>query len=271
MKTISPASFVSAIAIYIFAQFVSTMRWKLFLPGGLDTKRLFSLYMIGSFFNTLLPGLIGGDAVKAFYLYRETGKADASFGSIFMDRYIGFVALILICTAAFPFGFQHYHGSPIEWLLLVVVLFSVGASFLIFGLRLGKRIRLLSEFYNYFHMYRNEKKTILRALALSAVVQLAGIASVAVLSAGLGEHIPFLAFLMFLPLIILFSMIPVSISGLGIREGAFVLFFGLIGVKPEVATAISLSWFITMAAAGIWGLIEYIRYKKVILNIEGKT
>jgi len=66
-------------------------------------------------------------------------------------------------------------------------------------------------------------------------------------------------------------MIPLSISGLGIREGAFVLFFGLIGVKPEVATAISLSWFITMTTAGIWGLIEYIRYKKVLLDMEGKT
>jgi hypothetical protein len=227
--------------------------------------------MIGCFFSTFLPGVIGGDAVKAFYLYRETGKANSSFGSIFMDRYVGFVALILICAAAFPFGYQYYHGSRVEWLLLIIVLFSVGASFLIFGLRLGQRIRFLSEFYNYFHMYRNEKNTIVKGLALSAIVQLSGIASVGILSEGLGQHIPFLAFLMFIPLIILFSMIPLSISGLGIREGAFVLFFGLIGVKPEVATAISLSWFITMTTAGIWGLIEYIRYKKVLLDMEGKT
>jgi uncharacterized membrane protein YbhN (UPF0104 family) len=65
-----------------------------------------------------------------------------------------------------------------------------------------------------------------------------------------------------LPLIILFTSIPVSISGLGIREGAFVLFFGLIGIKPDIATAISLSWFISITIGSLWGLIEYIRYKK---------
>ena len=271
LKNISLVSFASAVVLYIFAQFVSTIRWKLFLPAGLNLRRLFSLYMIGCFFSTFLPGVIGGDAVKAFYLYRETGKANSSFGSIFMDRYVGFVALILICAAAFPFGYQYYHGSRVEWLLLIIVLFSVGASLLIFGLRLGQRIRFLSEFYNYFHMYRNEKNTIVKGLALSAIVQLSGIASVGILSDGLGQHIPFLAFLMFIPLIILFAMLPISISGLGIREGAFVLFFGLMGVKPEVATAISLSWFIATATAGIWGLIEYIRYKKVLLDMEGKT
>jgi uncharacterized membrane protein YbhN (UPF0104 family) len=57
-------------------------------------------------------------------------------------------------------------------------------------------------------------------------------------------------------------MIPISISGLGVREGAFVLFFGFIGVKPEAAAAISLSWFITASAGSLIGLIEYVKYKK---------
>ena len=270
LKGISLASFSSAVVLCIFAQFVSTIRWKLFLPEGLNLKRLFSLYMIGSFFNTFLPGVIGGDAVKAFYLYRETGKANISFASIFMDRYLGLVVLILICTLAFPFGYQYFQGSRIEWLLPIIVISFFVASLLVFGLRLGQRVRFLSEFYHYFHSYRNEKNIIAKGLVLSAIVQLSGIASVSILSGGLGQHIPFLAFLMFIPLIILFAMIPISISGLGIREGAFVLFFGLIGVKPEVATAISLSWFITMSAAGIWGLIEYIRYKKEMVDVEIK-
>lgn len=221
--------------------------------------------MIGSFFNTFLPGVIGGDAVKAYYLYKETGKADMSFASIFMDRYLGFVVLIMICTVAFPFGYQYFHGSRIEWLLPFTVISFFISSFLIFGLRLGQRFRFLSEFYNYFHTYRNRKNLISKGLMLSVVVQLSGIAAVSILAGGLGQHIPFLVFLIFIPLIVLFTMLPISISGLGVREGAFVLFFGLIGVKPEVATAISLAWFITISTAGIWGLIEYIRYKKEML------
>lgn len=267
LRNISIPAFLSAVLIYVFAQYISTIRWKLFLPDGLSMQKLFSLYMIGSFFNTFLPGVIGGDAVKGYYLYKETGKADLSLASIFMDRYLGFVALILICTIAFPFGFQYFHGSRVEWLLPFTVLSSIIASILIFGLRLGQRIRFLSAFYTYFHMYRNQKNIMVKGLMLSVGVQLSGIVAVDILAYGLGQHIPVLAFLIFIPLIVLFSMLPISISGLGVREGAFVLFFGLIGIKPEVATAISLSWFLTISAAGIIGLIEYIRYKKEINGI----
>ncbi len=79
-------------------------------------RKLFSLYLIGAFFNTVLPGLIGGDAVKAFYLYRATGKGSLSLASIFMDRYIGFVMLIIICTIVFPFGYSYFHNSPVFWI-----------------------------------------------------------------------------------------------------------------------------------------------------------
>jgi hypothetical protein len=57
-------------------------------------------------------------------------------------------------------------------------------------------------------------------------------------------------------------MIPLSISGLGIRESAFVLFFGFVGVQPGVATALSLLWFITVSFASLIGLVEYIKYKE---------
>jgi uncharacterized membrane protein YbhN (UPF0104 family) len=262
LKDMSLPIFISAILLYILAQLISTLRWKLLLPGMLGVRKLFSLYMIGAFFNTILPGVIGGDAVKGFYLYKAIGRGSLTLASIFMDRYIGFVVLIAICAIAFPFGYKYLQGSHIEWLLPFVVLSFIIASLLIFGLRLGKRIKILSGFYDYFHSYRNQKKVIIKTTLLSVLIQLSGIFAVYILAIGIGQHIPFLACLIFLPLIILFTTLPISISGLGVREGAFVLFFGLIGVKPEVATAISLSWFVTMTAGSLLGLVEYIKYKK---------
>jgi hypothetical protein len=262
LREVSIPAFFSAIALYIFAQFISTIRWRLLLPEGIGINKLFSLCMIGSFFNTFLPGVIGGDAVKGLYLYRLTGKGSMSLASIFMDRYIGFAALIAICTIAFPFGFRFFSGSPVMWLLPVIVFSFIGASLLIFGLRLGQRIRALSEFYSSFHAYRNQTTTIGKTFLLSLIVQLTGILSVYLLSLGMGQQIPFLAFLLFIPLTVLFAMIPLSISGLGIRESAFVLFFGLIGVQPVVATALSLLWFITVSFASLIGLVEYIKYKR---------
>ena len=220
------------------------------------------MYMIGAFFNTILPGVIGGDAVKAFYLYRTIGRGGLTLSSIFMDRYLGFVMLTVICAIAFPFGYAYFQNSPIAWMLLLIVLTFIIMSLLIFGLRLGKRIKILSEFYDYFHSYRNQKGIIVKALLISAFVQLTGILAVYILAFGLGEHVPFLACLIFLPLIIMFTALPISISGIGLREGAFVVFLGLIGIRPEVATALSLSWFLANASGSLLGLIEYIRYRK---------
>lgn len=261
-------AFISAIFLYVAAQFISTLRWKLLLPEGLGLRKLFSLYMIGAFFNIFLPGIIGGDAVKGFYLYRETGKGSLSLASIFMDRYLGFVVLIAICAVSFPFGYTYLRSSRIAWVLPFTILSFITGSLLFFGLRLGQRVKFLSEFYNYFYLYRNQRGVIGKALILSVLIQLAGIIAVYVLSAGLGQHIPLLAFFIYLPLIILFSMLPISISGLGVREGAFVVLFGLIGVSPEAATAVSLSWFITMSAGSLLGLAEYIKYKKERIDIR---
>jgi uncharacterized membrane protein YbhN (UPF0104 family) len=262
LKGMSLPVFISAIFLYILAQFISTLRWKLLLPGVLGVRKLFSLYMLGAFFNTLLPGVIGGDAVKGFYLYQATGRGSLTLASIFMDRYLGFVVLIAICALSFPFGYKYFYGSRLEWLLPLVVLLFIVGSFFVFGLRLGKRIKILSGFYEYFHAYRNQKEVIGKTLLLSVLVQLAGIFSVYILALGIGQHIPFLACLIFVPLIVMFTTLPISISGLGVREGAFVLFFGLIGIKPGVATAISLSWFVSITAGSLLGLIEYIKYKK---------
>ncbi|MEW6675871.1 MAG: lysylphosphatidylglycerol synthase transmembrane domain-containing protein [Nitrospirota bacterium] len=265
LKNMSPLAFIFVIAIYIFAQFISSIRWKLFLPQGPRIRKLFSLYMIGSFFNTFLPGILGGDAIKAFYLYQATGKGSLTLASVFMDRYLGFVTLMIIGIAAFPFGYKYLQSSPVEWLLPIIVLSFIIISLLIFGLRLGKRIKILSEFYDYFHAYRNQKEVVVRAILISAAVQLISFIMVYILALGIGQHIPFLACLIFLPLIIVFTTLPISISGLGVREGAFVLLFGFIGIKPEVATAISLSWFLSIATGSLLGLIEYIRHKKEAL------
>ncbi len=65
LKGIGPGYFISAACLYIVSQSVSTLRWKLLLPETFLYGRLFSLYMIGSFFSSFLPGVIGGDVVKA--------------------------------------------------------------------------------------------------------------------------------------------------------------------------------------------------------------
>jgi len=262
LKGINPLAFFLAVFIYIFAIYLSSVRWRLLLHEEFELRKLFSLYFIGSFFNHLLPGIIGGDAVKAYYLYKDTGKGAPAIASVFMDRYIGFTALMCVGLTAFPFGLRYFRGSYIEWILPLMVFLFILGSFVIFGLKVGRRIRLLSGFYDYFSLYKGKKTVILKTFFLSLIVQVVIIFAVYVLSLGLKVDVPLLPLFIFVPIIATISSVPISISGLGVREASFVLLFGSLGIKPAQATAVSFAWFLSVATGSLPGLIEYLRYKK---------
>lgn len=261
LKEISPIAFISAVLIHVISQFLSSLRWRLLLPEGFGVGRLFSLYLIGSFFSTFLPGSVGGDAVKAYYLYKEKGMGFRIVASVFMDRYIGFISLMTIGLIAFPFGYAYFRGSWVEWLLPLTILCFIMVSIIIFGLRIGSRFRAIRELYEHFHSYRKNRALIAKALLLSALLQAMIIISVYILSLGIGQDIKPMAFFVFLPIIATLSAIPISISGIGIREASFVLLLGFLDIKPDVATAISFAWFLSIAAGGLIGLFEYLRHK----------
>ncbi|TAL27969.1 MAG: flippase-like domain-containing protein [Nitrospirae bacterium] len=264
ITTINPAAFIFSILLYLVSLYVSTMRWRLLLPVEFRKKKLLSFYMIGSFFSTFLPGVIGGDAVKGYYLYKETNNGSLSLASVFMDRYIGFVSLMIMGLIAYIAGFNYLKGSIIEWLLPAIILAFVIGNLVIFGLRFGKRMKRLAEFYAYFDKYRNHKTMIAKTLFLSFIVQIINIISIYIITLGLGQHISLVYFFIFFPIITTISTLPISISGLGLRESSFVLLFGLpqIGIKPEMATAMSFAWFLSTAFGGLCGLFEYLRLKR---------
>lgn len=259
LADINPWAFAGAVLMYLAAIFVSSMRWRLLIAERLSLRRLYPLYLLGSFFNTFLPGMVGGDAVKTYYLYRETGKGTQAVASVFMDRYIGFVCLMSIGLLAFPFGLPYFRGSWIQWVLPAVVLVFLAGSLVVFGLRLGKGIRFLGNFYDYFHSYRKKRGAIFKAFLLSAVVQTSIIFLIYVLALGLGQRLPLHMLFIFMPIISTLASAPISIAGIGIREVSTVILFGTVGVEPDMATAISFAWFLSVATGGLAGLYEYFR------------
>lgn len=260
LKKVGPFYFCAAAFIYIVSILISAVRWKLLLPEKFTVRRLFSLYMIGAFFSSFLPGVIGGDVVKAYYLNKDAKKISLTLASIFMDRYLGYVSLMIIGIVSFPFAMKFFGASPYKWAMPVIFVSFVAGSFLFFGLQLGRRFRVVSEFYEYFVSLKTKKDVLVKTVALSLFLQVMGFMSVAMLAYAMGENIPVLLLFVFLPIIITITTVPISISGLGVREGAFVLLLGLIGVKPEVATSLSLSWFFSVFLGSIPGLLAYIRH-----------
>lgn len=272
-KGISMATFLSSAMLYIFSIFVSSIRWRLLIMGGIGLKRLFSLYLIGSFFNNLMPGIIGGDAVKAYYLSKElkqghqnlsNPKISMAIASVFMDRYIGFISLLIIGIIAYPFGYKNFRGSSIEWVLPVIILTFIAGSSILFIFRLGNRIGFMSDFYEYLRYYIGGKGIIIRCLILSLFIQTIIIFSVYIVSRGIGVNVPFYFLFIVIPLISVISSIPVSISGIGVREASFVFLLAPLGVSHAQAITLSLVWFLSFTVGSLPGLIFYLKQHQVL-------
>jgi uncharacterized protein (TIRG00374 family) len=272
---LSPFHIAAASVLYVLASFLSTLRWKMFIPSQPGTRTLFSLYMIGTFFNVCLPSTIGGDAVKAYYLSRQL-KKDAemegerhsesnhnviSVASVFMDRYVGLAALLAIGLTAFLFGYDMLEKTPVLWTMPVIFVGFAVSSIVLFKFRIGTRLKIMKTIHEYFEHYFRKRKLLFKGFLYSIVIQLSVIFTVYILASGMGLDIPFFTFVVFLPIIFIVTLIPVSISGIGLREGAFVLLFGIIGLAPDKAMTLSLIWFISVVIGSLWGLVEYLRFK----------
>jgi hypothetical protein len=109
---------------------------------------------------------------------------------------------------------------------------------------------------------------LLKAFLLSLIIQALLIVMIATVALGIGQQLSFAELFVFVPIIMTVMIIPLSISGFGVREGAFVVLFGFTGIPPSISVSISFLWFLSTATASLIGLVEYLRFRKKISGPE---
>ncbi|VAW35988.1 hypothetical protein MNBD_DELTA02-306 [hydrothermal vent metagenome] len=269
-------NFVGAALTLLTVAFVSTYRWSRVVKRDvvISYRELLSIYFIGMFFNSFLPTAVGGDFVKGYYLFKRSGKAAASFASIFVDRYSGFAAMIFIEGLALIASYGVVYRIGGTGLLLVFIFFIAGfvmASLFMWVkflhgwlITLFARIHFyklndkIDGFYKVFMSYKG-KGLLIRIFLISIVVQCGVSFSYFILGRGLGIDAPIGYYFLFVPMATSAAMIPLSLAGLGIREGVFIFLFTGVGVSREEALGLSLLWFITTVVISLPGAVEYIR------------
>ena len=289
VSSINPSVIILLALAYIVLQCLSTYRWSIVLRKDADVRytELLSIYFIGMFFNNFLPTLVGGDLVKGYYLYRKTEKGEIAFASIFMDRYSGFAALIAITLISLLFGWGFLHrigGAGLIWVFILLICGFFGLSFIFWFERLHSFLaniighagisgmnEKMDSFYRVFMNYKGRREVLFKIFSLSLIIQSGVIICYFVLGRSVGIDVPVGYFFLFVPLAIVFSMVPLSLSGLGIREGVFIFLFTKAGVSREAALSMSLIWFMVVAAVSMAGAFEYVRRgeKRGQLGIEG--
>jgi uncharacterized membrane protein YbhN (UPF0104 family) len=265
-KEMNTPLFFAAAAIFLTSLFFASIRWGLLITvdGGTNrfkTSRLLALYLITAFFNRLLPGLVTGDAFRMYYLYKDTSSGTLSVGSVFADRYIGFTALISLGLMVFPFVAGNFKGTGIATAFLLIAFCFILISFSVFLFKIGDRFSTVRNFYDYAFSIKKRPRIVLKAYLLSIGVHILGILSLFVISIAMGIRLSLWDFFLFVPIITTVTTIPVSISGIGVREATCIVLLGQAGVQPEKAFAISIAWFLSYVLGSLPGLIIYIKWK----------
>jgi uncharacterized protein (TIRG00374 family) len=262
------------VLLYGGGQALSAWRWWLLLaPVGLAVAyaRLVGFYFIGMFFNLFLPTIVGGDAVKALLLTRETGAPARATISVFMERNLGLGALLLIATvAAWQTPDVALGGRS---LLTVTVALSAGFVAINAVLLSPHAYRLVdrlvtrgplarlrgraASLYDAIRPYRSAWRTVAATFGLSLAFQGIVIAVVFLNALALDQVFPLSAVAVFVPLISLAGMLPVSVNGLGVREALYLLLFGRIGASPEVAVSLALLYLAVIFVASLPGGLVY--------------
>src|SRR4030043_375462 len=116
--TFADVDVIAIILLLLFSVLLiltSVLKWySLLRSKGINVSiiRLYGLYMVGYFFNNILPSSVGGDVIRMYELARKTKNQSESVASVFMERYIGMAALILFAVIAFVIEVYSFWGSP---------------------------------------------------------------------------------------------------------------------------------------------------------------
>ncbi|MFQ6059482.1 MAG: YbhN family protein [Anaerolineae bacterium] len=280
LKKAAPAPLVVALGLYLVGVVLRAYRWQGLLSAlgmAASLARLTVLYFVGTFFNNLLPTGVGGDVVRAYKLAlwnrdstglaRDGPGAAIAASSVLVDRASGLLVLLAMAVGALAFGYRLVTPA-----LAVLILSVALGSFASVGLllqagwwrRLRDRwpwLRSLAEregiraFYQSFSAYG--RPALGRAFAISFAFNILLIAVNILLAWSLGVRVSPWYFVLFVPLISFSLMLPISLSGLGVREGAYVFLFAQAGVPAPLALAMSLLFYAVTVATGLIGGVLY--------------
>jgi uncharacterized protein (TIRG00374 family) len=272
-----------ALAFYLAAIAVNAYKWGILLRAqGIDVPlpSLLSYTFAGLFFGNILPSNIGGDLVRAYDLARHTGYLEGSAISVLIDRLVGLMAflaaaVIMAVVAVVSLGVQ----SDLD-LIMIATIVAFAAVVLGMSLLLSRRLTLRLAFlfrlpvlsalrptaqrvFVALQVYRRSYRALGQAFLLSLGIVLLTALVQWFISLALGLPIPFFYFLLFNPLIAFVLIVPISVNGIGLKEMAFVFFFGLVGVEREQAFSISLVFHAVIVLASLPGGLVWWRERAV--------
>ncbi len=229
-------------------------RWQLLLQSQgfrVGLKDTLPIQFIGLFFNFAIPGAVGGDFLKAYYLAQsQPARKMAAVTSVIVDRILGLYAMVAMALLSFYIMGQGLsQPADMHWIgkaLLVIFLVMTSALALSFSSRvqqwsLWRHLAsrpwgsVFERAYQAFYGYKGQRGALATSLALSLISQATSVLFLILVGEALGENMPFQVYLVAAPLGFILSAIPLSPGGIGVGQVAFsVLFQTFSGTQTSI-------------------------------------
>jgi len=224
-------------------------------------------YFKGTFFNQVLPSSIGGDAVRIIDLTRKEYDKKDAFYVVFVDRVVGLVGLLVLNLLATLLFFGAF-DEKFSFLIIFIALGGITGFALLFQLH---RLTFLADikFLNLFVRLANRLNSLyasrlllLKHISISVVVHFFSVLTMYGLSLALGLDLSFQTLLIAVPPVFLLTIVPISLAGWGVREGAMIGILMLVGADQTKVLAMSILYGLLLIASAIPGSYFWIKSKK---------
>jgi uncharacterized membrane protein YbhN (UPF0104 family) len=264
--TLTPGVWLLVLVVMAAHVIICAARWGLVvraLGGHLPFHQALTISFIGNFLGQVLPGGIGGDAVRVWQAHVASGLSlSAAFNSVALDRLVTVFGLLLLVTVSEPL-------LPAERTTLVSAwVFPAMATAGLIGLIgltvldlnwLPPRVRRLKLVAGVDVLMLHSRRLLLSSRYAAAVLGLTVLAhlvlavAVWLLGSGLGARISVLDSVVLFLQAFLVAMLPISVAGWGVRETAMIVLFGTIGVTSIQTTAMSVLFGISVIVVALPG------------------
>ena len=264
----------AACLLYLLALLACCVRWYLLLAPTHPQpfRQVLRWFLIGAFFNTLLPTTIGGDVVRIQKAGHAIGSWSQAAATVLLDRVSGFVAMFSIGATATLIALPRIHDPVIlQGVLGLAGLFTLLLGCLVSPrllrwmiaplgwLRLHRLHAAVQEFQTLLHAYGRHPRALGLALGCSFIAQGAGMWLYWVVARAMGIPLPLWATFVFVPILMMIAVLPISLNGLGVREGAAIVLFGSLGIPNAEALGLSLVCAAIPGLSGLWGAVVFLR------------
>jgi len=263
-----------AAAVLILSHLLASYQWGRLLDAAgiqLPFWKVSAYYFVGQFFNNFLPANVAGDFMRTLDASRSGSTRANALSTVILDRLIGTAALGGVAVVSTLPAIDRFHlaaayaGVVAFFVVSVVMLRAMlEPSVLAAVERLLARIGLsrlspsLDRLSGSLVEFRNRKRLLLELLSVALVVQIMRIGVHILFARALGLHVEAAYFFLFVPLLAVIVSLPISLNGIGVREGVGILLFGMVGLDRASAFALQFGTYLVAVGVSLIGGLVFL-------------